>query len=58
MLIFFSVIEIMFFRRKVSIEDAENYKTDMKFDLFMEASAKTGFNAKNVITNKFILGIY
>ena len=38
-------------RRKVNIEDAEKYKQDMGFDLFMEASAKTGFNAKNVIIN-------
>jgi len=40
-------------RRKVNIEEGEKYKHDMNLDLFMEASAKTGFNAKNV--NIFIL---
>jgi hypothetical protein len=28
---------------------AEQYKDDMKLDMFLESSARTGFNAKNVI---------
>ena len=35
-------------KREVSTEEAEKLKDDYKFDLFMEASAKTGFNAKEI----------
>jgi hypothetical protein len=28
---------------------AEKFKDDYKLDLFLEASAKTGFNAKNIL---------
>ena len=34
--------------RKVNKEVALKYKVDNKLDLFIETSAKTGFNAKNV----------
>ena len=34
--------------RKVNKEVANKFKEDYNLDLFMEASAKTGFNAKNV----------
>jgi|LauGreDrversion4_2_1035121.scaffolds.fasta_scaffold1322975_2 hypothetical protein len=46
------------FRRKVNKEIALKYKEDNKIDLFIETSAKTGFNAKNV--NKVIItkGVY
>ena len=33
-------------------------KRDFGFDLFMEASAKTGFNAKNVIKKKLFLDLH
>ena len=36
------------FRRKINKEVAEQYKKDHNLDLFIETSAKTGFNAKNV----------
>ena len=35
--------------RKVKKEDAENYKEDQHLDLFLETSAKTGLNARNVL---------
>ena len=35
-------------KRKVNKEDAEQYVKDNKLDYFVETSAKTGFNAKNV----------
>jgi len=35
--------------RKVSREEGEKYKEDQHLDLFMEASAKTGHNARNVL---------
>ena len=35
-------------KRKVNKEDAEQYVKDNKLDYFIETSAKTGFNAKNV----------
>ena len=35
--------------RKVPKEEGEKYKEDQHLDLFMEASAKTGHNAKNVL---------
>ena len=35
--------------RKVSKEEGEKYKEDQNLDLFMETSAKTGYNAKNVL---------
>ena len=34
--------------RKVKKEDAEKLKEDYEFDYFTEASAKTGFNAKEI----------
>jgi hypothetical protein len=34
--------------RKVNKEVANKFTEDYNLDLFMEASAKTGFNAKNV----------
>ena len=37
-----------FNRRKVNKEVASKFHDDYGLDLFMEASAKTGFNAKNV----------
>jgi hypothetical protein len=33
----------------VNKEIAEQYKKEHSLDLFLETSAKTGFNAKNVI---------
>ena len=35
--------------RKVSKEEGEKYKIDQQLDLFMETSAKTGQNARNVL---------
>ena len=35
--------------RKVSKEEGEKYKEDQHLDLFFETSAKTGYNAKNVL---------
>ncbi len=35
--------------RKVSKAEGEKYKTENNLDLFMETSAKTGYNAKNVL---------
>jgi len=35
--------------RKVTTEEAANYKEKQHLDLFMEASAKTGHNAKDVL---------
>jgi len=35
-------------KRKINKEVADKFKDDYNLDLFMEASAKTGFNAKNV----------
>ena len=35
--------------RKVTKEEAEKYKEEQNLDLFMETSAKTGYNAKNVL---------
>ena len=35
--------------RKVTREEGEKYKEDQHLDLFMEASAKTGHNARNVL---------
>jgi hypothetical protein len=45
-------------KRKLNKEVAIKFKNDYNLDLFMEASAKSGFNAKNVkyfifIRNKF-----
>ena len=36
-------------QRKISKEQGEKYKEDQNLDLFMETSAKTGYNAKNVL---------
>ena len=35
--------------RKVSIEEGKEFKEKNNLNYFMEASAKTGFNAKNVL---------
>ena len=35
--------------RKVSKEEGEKYKEEHNLDLFLETSAKTGYNAKNVL---------
>ena len=35
--------------RKVSKEEGEKYKEEQNLDLFMETSAKTGYNDKNVL---------
>ena len=35
--------------RKVAKEEGEKYKDDQHLDLFMETSAKTGLNARNVL---------
>ncbi len=35
--------------RKVTREEGEKYKLDYNLDLFMETSAKTGQNARNVL---------
>ena len=35
--------------RKITREEGEKYKLDQHLDLFMETSAKTGQNAKNVL---------
>ena len=35
--------------RQVQKEDGLKYKNDQKLDLFMECSAKTGYNARNVL---------
>ena len=35
--------------RKVQKEEGAKFKEDQKLDLFMETSAKTGFNARNVL---------
>ena len=35
-------------KRKINKEVANKFKEDYNLDLFMEASAKTGNNAKNV----------
>ena len=36
-------------QRKISKEEGEKYKEEQNLDLFMETSAKTGYNAKNVL---------
>ncbi len=36
-------------QRKVSKEDGEKYKEEQHLDMFMETSAKTGYNAKTVL---------
>ena len=37
--------------RKISKEQGKKYKNDFKFDLFMETSAKSGFNSKELFIN-------
>ena len=37
--------------RKVSTEQGNKFKNDFNFDLFMETSAKSGFNAKELFIN-------
>jgi hypothetical protein len=39
---------IISIRRKINIEEAKRFKDDYNMDLFLETSAKTGFNAQNV----------
>jgi hypothetical protein len=39
------------YRRKVVKDQAQKYKEDYNIDNFMETSAKTGFNAKNLFIN-------
>jgi small GTP-binding protein len=36
-------------KRQVQKEEGVKYKNDQKLDLFMESSAKTGYNARNVL---------
>ena len=36
-------------KREVQKEDGLKYKNDQKLDMFMESSAKTGYNARNVL---------
>ena len=36
-------------QRKITKEEGEKYKEEQNLDLFMETSAKTGYNAKNVL---------
>ena len=36
-------------KRQVQKEEGVKYKNDQKLDLFMECSAKTGYNARNVL---------
>ena len=36
-------------QRKVQKEEGEKYKEDQQLDLFIETSAKTGYNARNVL---------
>lgn len=45
-------------RRKVVKETANKFKDDYNLDLFMEASAKTGFNARNVYIYVLFLDLY
>lgn len=37
--------------RKITTEQGKKYKNDFKFDLFMETSAKSGFNSKELFIN-------
>ena len=37
--------------RKISTEEGRKLKRDFDFDLFMETSAKSGFNAKEMFIN-------
>ena len=37
--------------RKISLEQGKKYQKDFKFDLFMETSAKSGFNSKELFIN-------
>jgi hypothetical protein len=41
-------IDILKIRRKVTRDMAEQFKANNNLDLFLETSAKTGFNARNV----------
>jgi GTPase SAR1 family protein len=41
-------VDELIFRRKIPLEVANKFKDDLNLDLFMETSAKSGFNAKNV----------
>jgi GTPase SAR1 family protein len=38
-------------KRKINKEVANKFKEDYNLDMFIESSAKTGFNAKNVYLN-------
>ena len=37
--------------RKITTEQGKQYKNEFKFDLFMETSAKSGFNSKELFIN-------
>jgi len=37
--------------REVSYEEGENYKNEYKFNIFMESSAKSGFNVEKIFDN-------
>lgn len=41
--------------RKITTEQGKKYKKDFKFDVFMETSAKSGFNSKELFINAAIL---
>ena len=41
--------------RVVSIEMGKKFQTDFEFELFMETSAKSGFNSKNLFIEAFKL---
>ena len=41
--------------RKVSIEEGLEYKKRQNLDLFMETSAKTGYNARNILVEAAII---
>ena len=42
-------------QRKIPKEKAEKFKNDNGFDLFMEVSAKTGFNIQEILTQAALL---
>ena len=48
MILKISIYFLLFFRRKVNKENAEKFVKENKLDFFIETSAKTGFNARNV----------
>ena len=44
--------------RKINKEEGEKYKEDQHLDLFMETSAKTGHNARNVLVEEILYKDY